>query len=168
MRVTRWHRWGKRTNNQETRGVVSRQWQCLTWEHMAHRSYEKSYVLTQNKNTSTWPAKQNHSPCAKRDMNMQLIRRLINHVFTQNMTKVKTHSLCFSLEHSSTQNKTKQDKAKRRQRIHTDREVHGPSEPETPRSHSKTKPGAWVSEPQHETNWAWNKTRVSGSENHAP
>jgi len=40
---------------------------------------------------------------------------------------------------------------KTRQRMQKDRGVHGPSELETPRSHSKTKPGVWVSEPRHET-----------------
>ncbi len=59
-RVTRGHRWGKLSNNQETRWVGSRQ---LTWEHMAHRKLRQK-------------------PCAKQDTNTQLMRILISLVHT--------------------------------------------------------------------------------------
>ncbi len=53
-------KWGKLTNNQVMGGVK-------TIDMRAHgtQKIRQSHVLTQNKNTSTWPAKQNHQPCSK-------------------------------------------------------------------------------------------------------
>ncbi len=162
MRVTSWHRLDKLTNNQETRGVGSRQ---LTWEHTAHRNYDKSHVLTQNKNTSTWPAKQNHSPCAKRDMNTQLIRRLINHVFTQNMTNVKAHSQWKTQAACHTEkDQIRESKMNAHgQRSARPERIRDPTLPQQDQTWSVS-----VRTPTRNQNWAWNKTRVSGSEHHAP
>ncbi len=127
---------------------------------MAHRNYDKSHVLTQNKNTSTWPAKQNNLPCAKRDMNTQLIRRLISRVFTQNMTNMKARSQWKTQAACHTeQDKTRESKMKT-----TNAHGQRSAQPERTRDRMlRLQDQAWgmsVRTPTRNQNWAWNKTRV--------
>ncbi len=54
-----------------------------TWEHMAHIKLRQSHVLTQNKNTSTWPAKQK-SPVMSKTRH--------EHAANENMHKPRVHT----------------------------------------------------------------------------
>ncbi len=76
--------------------------------------------------------KTNLQLCAKQDMNMQLMRKLISHVFTQDMTWM--HAADKKTPHNTWGQKSTR-----------------PSELETAHSHKETELGAQVSEPRHET-----------------
>jgi len=80
MRVTRENSWGNLINKQVTRWVGSRQ-----IDMRAHGTQKTRTEATCSHKTETQAHGQqtNHQPCAKQDMNTQLMRKLISHVFTQ-------------------------------------------------------------------------------------
>ncbi len=53
---------------------------------MAHRKLGQKPCAHTKQKHKHMASKQNHQPCAKQDMNTQLMRKLISHVFTQDMT----------------------------------------------------------------------------------
>ncbi len=73
------HRWGKSTNNQETRYVRA---------HGTQKTKTKAMGAHQT-NTQAHASKTNHQPCAKQDTDTQLMRILISSVFTQDTTTWK-------------------------------------------------------------------------------
>ncbi len=85
-RVTRESSWGKLSNKQVTRRVGSRQ-----IDMRAHGTQKTRTEATCSHKTETQAHGQqtNHQPCAKQDMNRQLMRKLISHMFTQDMTTWK-------------------------------------------------------------------------------
>ncbi len=83
MRVMRESSWGKLINNQVTRWVGSRQIDESTW-HTEKLGQEAT--CSHKTETQAHGQQTNHQPCAKQDMNTQLMRKLISHVFTQDMT----------------------------------------------------------------------------------
>ncbi len=85
-RVTRESSWGKLINKQVTRWVGSRQ-----IDMRAHGTQKTRTEATCSHKTKTQAHVQqtNQQPCAKQDMNTQLMRKLISHVSTQDMTKWK-------------------------------------------------------------------------------
>ncbi len=96
-----------------------------------------------------------HQPCAKQDMNTQLMRKLISHVFTQDMktrkhTANEKHQLCATqhkilhkcmqlIETRTACNTTKHVDKSARCRANS-----------RPCTHTMTENGARVSEPRHE------------------
>ncbi len=69
--------WGKIINKQVTRWVGSRQIDM------------RAHGTQKTRTEATCSHKTNHQPCAKQDTNTQLMRKLISHVFTQDMTTWK-------------------------------------------------------------------------------
>ncbi len=98
----------------------------------------------------------------------QLIRRLISCVFTQNMTNMKassqwkTQAACHTKQEKNRESKTKTTNA------------HGQRSARPKRTRDRMLPQqdqTWsvsVRTPTWNQTWAWNKTRVPGSEHHAP
>ncbi len=93
----------------------------LTWEHMAHRKLRQA-ICSHKTKTQAHGQQINHQPCAKQDTNTQLMRILISHVFTQDMTTWKHAANEKHKLRATSQNTT-----------HVDR-----SELETAHSHKKT------------------------------
>ncbi len=85
-RVTRESSWGKWINKQVTRRVGSRQIDMRA--HGTQRTKTKATCSHKTK-THAHGQQTNHQPCAKQDINTQLMRKLISHVFTQDMTTWK-------------------------------------------------------------------------------
>ncbi len=107
-RVTRKDRWGKWTNNQETRWVGSRQIDMRAHGKLKSKTKPCAHTKQKHKHMAS---KTNHQPCAKQDTNMQLMRILIKHVFTQNMTTWKhaaheIHKLCHTAQDTWTGERT--------------------------------------------------------------
>ncbi len=82
-RVTREDSWGKLTNKQVTKWVGSRQIDIRA--HGTQKTKTKAMCSHETK-TQEHGQQTNHQPCAKQDMNTQLMKKLISHVFTQDMT----------------------------------------------------------------------------------
>ncbi len=103
-------------------------------------------------------SKTNHQPCAKQDTNMQLMRKLIRPVFTQDMTTwkqqpMKTQATCHTAQDITWINAADKNQTACNTTKHNTRGQKSvrPSELETPRSHNETEHGARVSKPSHET-----------------
>ncbi len=79
--------------------------------------------------------KTKHKQVASKTESLAMCKMGHEHAANKETHKPRVHT-----NHDKHESQTKQDK--RRQRMHTDRGVHGPSELETARSHSKIKPGA--------------------------
>ncbi len=76
--------WGKLTNKQVTRCVESRQIDMRA--HGTQKTKTKAMCSHKTKTQAHGQQQTNHQPCTKQDMNMQLMRKRISHVFTQDMT----------------------------------------------------------------------------------
>ncbi len=75
--------WGKLINNQVTRWVGSRQIDMSAGGTQKTRTEDRCSHKTE---PQAHGQQTNQQPCAKQDMNTQLMRKLISHVFTQDMT----------------------------------------------------------------------------------
>ncbi len=111
-RVTRESSWGKLINKQVTRWVGSRQ-----IDMRAHSTQNTRTEATCSRKTKTRAHGQQTilKPCAKHDTNTQLMRKLISHVFTQDMTTrkhatneihkpIETRTACNTTKHTWTGN----------------------------------------------------------------
>ncbi len=87
MRVTRESSWGKLINKQVTRWVGSRQ---IDMRARGTQKTRTEATYSHKTETQAHGQQTNHQPCAKQDMNTQLMRKLISHVFTQD--NMKAHS----------------------------------------------------------------------------
>ncbi len=111
-RVTRERSWGKLINKKVTRWVGSGQ-----IDMRAHGTQKTRTEATCSHKTKTQAHGQEtiHQPCAKQDTNTQLMRKLISHVFTQDMTTWKhaANEIQNPKHHAPTRNKVR-----RRERAH--------------------------------------------------
>ncbi len=82
-RVTRENSWGKLINKQVTRWVGSRQ---IDMRARGTQKTRTEATCSHTTKTQAHGQQTNHQPCAKQDANTQLMRILISHVFTQDMT----------------------------------------------------------------------------------
>ncbi len=80
MRVMRESSWGKLINNQVTRWVGSRQ---IDMRARGTQKTRTEATCSHKTETQAHGQQTNHQPCAKQDMNTQLMRKLISHVFTR-------------------------------------------------------------------------------------
>ncbi len=106
-RVTRENSWGKWINKQVTRWVGSRQ---IDMRARGTQKTRTEATCSHKTETQAHGQQTNHQPCAKQDMNTQLMRKLISHVFTQDMTTWKhaANEYTSCVPHSTRYNKCKQ------------------------------------------------------------
>ncbi len=107
MRVMRESSWGKLINNQVTRWVGSRQ---IDTRARGTQKTRTEATCSHKTETQAHGQQTNHQPCAKQDMNTQLMRKLISHVFTQDMTTWKhaANEYTSCVPHSTRYNKCTQ------------------------------------------------------------
>ncbi len=152
MRVMRESSWGKLINNQVTRWVGSRQ---IDTRARGTQKTRTEATCSHKTETQAHGQQTNHQPCAKQDMNTQLMRKLISHVFTQDMTTWKhaANEYTSCVPHSTRYNKCTQPIETRtacNTTKHTWTRVRG-AERTRDRAHTVTENGARVSEPRHVT-----------------
>ncbi len=106
-RVTRENSWGKLINKQVTRWVGSRQ---IDMRARGTQKTRTEATCSHKTKTQAHGQQTNHQPCAKQDMNTQLMRKLISHVFTQDMTTWKhaANEYTSCVPHSTRYNKCTQ------------------------------------------------------------
>ncbi len=138
MRVMRESSWGKLINNQVTRWVGSRQ---IDMRARGTQKTRTEATCSHKTETQAHGQQTNHQPCAKQDMNTQLMRKLISHVFTQDRNTSTKYNKCTQpIETRTACNTTK----------HTWTRVRG-AERTRDLAHTMTENGARVSEPRHVT-----------------
>ncbi len=133
MRVMRESSWGKLINNQVTRWVGSRQ---IDMRARGTQKTRTEATCSHKTETQAHGQQTNHQPCAKQDMNTQLMRKLIS----QCSHKTWQHESTQPIETRTACNTTK----------HTWTRVCG-AERTRDRAHTMTENGARVSEPRHVT-----------------
>ncbi len=165
MRVTRESSWGKLINKQVTRWVGSRQ-----IDMRAHGTQKTRTEATCSHKTQAHGQQTIHQPCAKQDTNMQLLRKLISHVSTQDMTTWmhatnELHKLC-ATQHKITwmHAANKNTNCVQHNKTHVDRRARSRAN-SRPRTHTMTENRERVSEPRQETE---TQDMSAGSEHHAP
>ncbi len=153
MRVTRESSWGKLINKQVTRWVGSRQ-----IDMRAHGTQKTRTEATCSHKTKTQAHGQQtiHQPCAKQDTNTQLLRKLISHVSTQDMT-TWMHATNELHKLRATQHKitwmhaaNKNTNYVQHNKTHVDRRARSRAN-SRPRTHTMTESRERVSEPRQET-----------------
>ncbi len=122
----------------------------LTWEHMAHRKLRQA-ICSHKTKTQAHGQQINHQPCAKQDTNTQLMRILISHVFTQDMTTWKhtaneKHKLRATPQNTTHVDRRARGWANSRPHTHTTRRN---MERECPNTVTKLKLKTWVPGSKH-------------------
>ncbi len=157
-RVTRWHKWGKFTKNQETRWVgikttdmraygTQKLWQkCkMGHEHTANKETHKLRVHTKLVVVEERPPHNCKALWVYNNTQKALYKCIIHSFIHSWQTWKHAASEKHKMACHTDQDKTRE--RKQRQRTHTDRGAH-----------------VSVRTPTQNQNWAWNKTRVPGSE----
>ncbi len=155
MRVMRESSWGKLINKQVTRWVGSRQ---IDMRARGTQKTRTEATYSHKTETQAHGQQTNHQPCAKQDMNTQLMRKLISHVFTQDMTTWKhaANEYTSCVPHSTRYNINARSRLKHELRA-TQQNTRGqecavPSELETAHSHNDRKWSASVRTPSRDQN----------------
>ncbi len=152
-RVTRENSWGKLFNKEVTRWVGSRQ---IDMRALGTQKTRTKATCSHKTKTQAHGQQTIHQPCAKQDMNMQLMRKLISHVFTQHMktrkhrANEKTPAVCITAQDITYMHAAdKNTNCVQHNKTHVDRSARCRAN-SRPRTHTMTENGARVSEPRHE------------------
>ncbi len=155
MRATRENSWGKLINKQVTRWVGSRQ---IDMRARGTQKTRTEATCSHKTKTQAHGQQTNHQPCAKQDMNMQLMRKLISHVFTQDMTTWKhaaneytscvPHSTRYNINAAADRNTN----CVQHNKTHVDKSAQCRAN-SRPRTHNDRKWSASVRTPSRDRNW---------------